>query len=105
MKKVFTRALLFFLLSIPFLSQAQTYENSWIDFSKKYYKLKVWQTGLYRLTRSDLANNGVINSFPFNDPRRIQIYYKGAEQYIYIYDANGNNLWDAVDYIEFFGQK
>ena len=87
------------------MAKAQTYENSWINTTQKYFKVKVWQTGLYRITADELNTYGISNSFPFNDPRRIQIFYTGQEQYIYVYDANGNNKWDSGDYIEFFGQR
>lgn len=102
------RSLILFLCvlnCISNVSRAQTYENSWIDFSQKYFKIKVWQTGLYRITATQLAASGISNSFPFNDSRRIQLFYKGVEQYVYIYDANGNNLWDSGDYLQFFGQR
>ncbi len=105
MKKIFTLVFLYSLFLTPHSLRAQTYENSWINFNQKYFKVKVWQTGLYRITAAQLSANGISGSFPFNDTRRVQLFYNGQEQYIYVYDANGNNLWDPGDYIEFFGQR
>jgi hypothetical protein len=87
-----------------FTTNAQgPYGNEWINFSQKYYKIKVNQTGLYRITQAQLG--GIISSPPFNQLSNIQIFYNGQQQYIYVYDAKGNNQWDAADYIEFFGQR
>src|SRR4051812_42653206 len=104
MRRIFTLLLLFCLLHFSH-AFSQTFENSWINFGQRYFKVKVWQTGLYRISASSLQNNGISTSFPFNDPRRIQLFYKGQEQYIHIHDENNNNIWDGPDYIEFFGQK
>src|SRR4051812_22548607 len=104
MRRTFTLLFLFCLLHFSSVF-GQTYENSWINFGQRYFKIKVWQTGVYRISSYSLQNNGVSTSFPFNDPRRMQLIYKGVEQSIYIHDENNNNIWDATDYIEFFAQK
>ncbi len=92
---------LFFLLSQPFLTLAQT-PNSWIDFSQTYYKIPVSKEGIYKLMYSDLEAAG----FPVGsvDPRRMQIFHRGIEQAIYVQgqaDATLNN----GDYLEFYGQR
>jgi hypothetical protein len=56
------RILLILLIAIPGLSAtAQTfpYNNEWIDYSKTYYKFYVGKTGLYRISQSVLASNGI----------------------------------------------
>jgi hypothetical protein len=90
------------LLSTTFV-RAQTYENSWINTGQEYYKVKVWQDGMYRLTAQNLAWGGVAYSSWLIS--NIQLWAKGQEQYIYIYDENNNNHLDIPnDYIEFYGE-
>ena len=105
MKKIVTLISIYSLFLIPYSFAQGPYGNEWIIPSQKYYKVKVSQTGLYRITTAQLAAAGVLSSPAFSDPRKIQIFFNGQEQYIYVYDSAGNNLWDAPDYIEFFGQR
>ena len=47
------------LLTLSFTSEAQVYNNEWIDYSKTYYKFKVGQNGLYRIPQSILSAAGL----------------------------------------------
>jgi hypothetical protein len=90
------------LLSALFVS-AQTYENSWIVQGQDYYKVKVWQDGIHRLTAANLAGAGVPSTnWPVNN---IQLWCKGQEQYLYVYDEDNSGYLNAPnDYIEFYGE-
>ena len=97
----------FYILLIIFFStvgiKSQASENSWINYSQSYYKIKVWQEGIYRIPVNTLLFAGIpVTSM---DQRTIQIFHNGQEQYIYVYDQNGNFQLDGNDYIEFFGQR
>ena len=84
------------------LVTAQTYENSWINNAQDYYKVKVPQDGVYRLTAQNLAWAGVAAT-TWN-VSGIQIWNNGQEQYLYIYDENNNGFLNPPnDYIEFYG--
>src|SRR5438132_1110484 len=102
MKKNLLLLLFVFQLSVINcqLSIAQTYENSWINYSQEYYKIKVWQDGIYRLTAKFLSNPP--NSVPvstWNNINNIQLFHNGTQQYIYVYDSDGNGRIDnANDY-------
>ena len=86
------------LAPFPMLAQ---YANGWISFSQPYFKIQVAQDGVYRLRYTDLQAAG----FPVNsDPRFIQLFHRGKEQSIYI-KGQGDAVFDASDYIEFYGQK
>lgn len=74
----------------------QNLGNEWIDFSKTYYKVKVWRDGIHRINKSNLDNSGV----DLSNLNSIQLFKNGVEQAIYI-KTNGNE----VEYIEFFGEK
>ena len=101
MKKYLT----FFLLLILFLLKgvfSQPYGNEWIDYSQKYYKIKVAEDGIYRISFSALASSGIdVSKF---DPRQFQIFHKGIEQYIYVHGEN-DGVFNASDYIEFYGMR
>src|SRR4051812_7991067 len=99
MKKLYT-LLLFSIFSFAALSQ--TYENSWINYSQEYYKIKVWQDGIHRIY------NTIAGTIPFSNWKaaNIQLYHNGVEQFIYVYDKNQNGIIDgSEDYIEYYGEK
>lgn len=93
-------ALLFILFHIIIKSQSN-YSNSWINFQQIYFKIPIAEEGIYRITYNDLLNAG----FPVNtiDPRQIQIFRLGQEQYIYIYGEQ-DGIFHLSDYIEFYGR-
>jgi hypothetical protein len=94
MKKI----LLGLLLTWGFLAEAQVYNNEWIDYSKTYYKFKVGQTGLHRISDTLLANMGLGNTPAEN----FQLWRNGVQVPIYTSQATG--IFSATDYIEFFGR-
>lgn len=92
---------LFFLVGTmaPAFSQ---YGNEWIRYNQFYYKIPVAQTGLYRITYTDLQSAG----FPVGsvDPRRLQVFHRGVEQAIYV-EGESDAVFNVTDYIEFYGVK
>lgn len=76
------------------------YFNEWIQSDKYYVKLKVAENGLYRVTRSDLANHGA-NDLDAVVSGNMQLYYRGEEVPLYIHDS----LSGAFDYLEFYGYR
>lgn len=79
---------------------AQQYGNEWINYSQKHYRISIPKTGLYRIDSVTLANSG-IGTF---NPKNIQLFIKGEEQYIYI-KGEADNVLNASDYIEFYADK
>ncbi len=101
MKRLYT--LLLIMLSTWSITNAQPYENSWINYSQTYYKIKVWQEGIYRLKTNELLFSGIpVSSI---DNRNIQLFRNGVEQYVYVYDQNGDHTLNGNDYIEFYGER
>ena len=93
--------LCFFFLSFIEL-QAQSYGNEWINYSQKYYKIKIAQNGIYKINYTILANAGIpVNTI---DPRKIQIFNKGIEQKIYI-EGEKDGIFNTTDFIELYAQK
>ncbi|MDH5476683.1 MAG: transporter, partial [Cyclobacteriaceae bacterium] len=86
---------------MSFTSSAQ-YNNSWIDYTQRYYKIPVSQSGVYRIDYNHLQSIG----FPTStvDPRWISIYHRGIEQAIIVTGQQDANF-DLGDYIEFYGTK
>ena len=96
------RILLILLIAIPGLSAtAQTfpYNNEWIDYSKTYYKFYVRNTGVYRISQTVLASNG-IGSIP---AEQFQLWRNGREVPIYTSDPIGP--LSGSDFIEFWGEE
>lgn len=98
-----SRLLLFFIL-LPGFSYSQ-FGNEWINYGQVYYKIPVGKNGLYKLTKSDLAQAGL----PVDqvDPRRIQIFHRGIEQAIVFQHQQtpANGVFDDAEFLEFYGKK
>jgi hypothetical protein len=106
----------FYLLSVLMLVSlcsvnAQVYNNEWISFvsgqtysNQQYFRINIWKKGIFKVTYNDLQNYGVpVNSW--FSPDRYQIFHDGKEQFINVVDADQNSIFNAGDYIEFFGDK
>src|SRR5579872_5737 len=93
MKKIFTILLLLVTLGLT----AQNYNNEWIDYSKTYYKFKVGANGLYRISQSVLAANGMGSVSVQN----FQLFRNGQE--VPIYTSVSSGTLGSSDYIEFWG--
>ncbi|MDB5202395.1 MAG: hypothetical protein JWQ27_1804 [Ferruginibacter sp.] len=94
MKKILIPVLLFLASS----ASAQL-NNSWIDYSKTYYKFRLAQDSLCRLTQPALvaAGLGSVNADHF------QLWRNG--QQIRLYTSVSNAALGAADYIEFWGER
>jgi hypothetical protein len=83
-------------------TKAQFYGNEWINYSQKYYKVKIATDGIYRMDSLTLVSAGIpVASI---DARNFQIFNKGREQAIYIKGENDGVL-NAADFIEFYATK
>ncbi len=101
MKSIYLTIVLF-ILCISSLCAQLRFGNEWINFSQDYYKVRITQEGIYRISYASLVGAG-INAAAIN-PKKIQLYNLGTEQYIFISGENDNTL-DSGDYIEFYGKK
>lgn len=98
------RYLLFFLMLIAGCSsvtRAQTYGNEWINYNQNYYRIKIVEEGIYRISYQVLAQADIpLGTF---DPRSFQIFRNGVEQPIYVNNETAG-LFLPGDYIEFYGR-
>ncbi len=79
-------------------ADAQHFTNDWIDFGQDYYRLAIPQTGVYRVSRSQLEAAGVpVGSF---NPQNIQLFQNGKP----IACRVGSERQGLLDYIEFFAE-
>ncbi|GAB4338472.1 MAG: hypothetical protein OHK0038_17210 [Flammeovirgaceae bacterium] len=94
--------LLFIGFSLVYSLHAQPFNNEWIDPSLKYYKIKVNEEGIYRVTQEDLKAVG----FPVDliNPKNLKLYFRGIEQSIHV-EGEEDGFFDKGDYIEFYGRK
>lgn len=95
---------LFFIISfsfLPLINIAQQYGNEWINYNQTYFKIPITQEGIYRISRQTLENSGFdINGI---DTRNIQLFYRGQEQYIYLFGETNGTL-ASNGYIEFYAK-
>jgi hypothetical protein len=80
-------------------AQQVTYGNEWINYSQKYYKIKVPATGIYKLDQAYLQAAGITGV----DPRNFQLFRRGEEVSIHI-SGEADGSFDAGDFIEFYGE-
>lgn len=93
---------LYVLLCIACAARAQLYGNEWINYSQKYYRIPLPKNGAYRIDSATLANAGIpLGSI---SPQNLQLFIKGAEQYIYI-QGESDGVFNGSDYLEFYAEK
>ena len=100
MRKFYTVCLAILFSSIGL--KAQTYGNEWIDFSQKYYAIKIYQDGVYRIDSATLSNAGI--NLVGLDPRNFQLFGREREQAIFV-NGESDGVFNGTDYIEFLGFK
>ncbi|WP_089319080.1 putative type IX secretion system sortase PorU2 [Pontibacter ummariensis] len=101
MKKAFIVLVLLIAGLMAGSAQAQeVYGNEWIDYSKTYYKIKVVNTGLHRLSYGFLDSLGLRGV----NPKHLQLFRRGKEVSIYVAGENDGKL-DPQDYVEFYGER
>ncbi|RAU81635.1 putative type IX secretion system sortase PorU2 [Pontibacter arcticus] len=101
-KKQICFALFFILFGLlSGAAQAQTnFGNEWIRFDQPYYKIKVINTGLHRLSYGYLDSLGLASV----NPKHLQLFRRGQEVAIYVAGQADDRL-DQQDYVEFFGER
>ena len=81
---------------------AQPFGNEWINYNQTYYRIPVWNNGVYRITSASLIES--IPQLAGVDPRNVQLFARGQEQAIHI-EGEADGTWDSNDFLEFYGQK
>jgi len=107
MKNKIYNQLLFLFCSVFVLGKAYSqnlrFGNEWIDFSKRYFKIRVTSEGMYRVNYSDFTNAGISAAeIGQIKPNNFQIFYQGVEQPIYV---SATTSIGVNDYIEFYGNR
>ena len=100
-------ALLFFLLLLLYSNRPVNAQSAdpdptrWINYRQTYYKIPVVETGLYRVSATDLQRAGV----PVEQlkPVSLQLFHRGVEQPIFV-AGEADGRFDADDYLEFQGR-
>ncbi len=95
--------IIFFLFGNFFALEAQQrFGNEWITYGQEYYKIRISQNGIYRVSYATLSNAGV--SVGALNPKNFQLFNLGVEQFIYV-SGEADNSFDSGDYIEFYAKK
>ncbi|MEO5997864.1 MAG: C25 family cysteine peptidase [Chitinophagaceae bacterium] len=77
---------------------AQQYNNEWIDFSKVYYKFKIADSGLYRISQATINSAG-LGTVP---AEQFKLFRNGVE--IVLYTSIPTGALPANGYIQFWGE-
>ena len=92
--------LFYFFIIIQIKTNAQSVGNEWINYGQSYFKIKITQKGIYRISYEELK----YSKFPINiNPQKIQLFRSGKEQAIFIKGEEDKQLNDG-DYIEFYAE-
>ncbi|WP_242920476.1 C25 family cysteine peptidase [Pontibacter liquoris] len=76
------------------------YGNEWINYAQTYYKIKVVNTGLHRLSYGYLDSLGLASV----NPTQLQLFRRGKEVAIYVAGETDGKL-DQQDFVEFYGER
>ncbi len=91
------KLLLLFFVILSFTVFSQSYNNSWIDYNKTYYKFKVGSTGLYRISQTNLNAIGLGNA----SAEQFQLWRNGSQ--VMLYTSSPTGALGSAGYIEFWG--
>ncbi len=95
------------IFSSPTNTYSQPYANSWIDYEKAYFSMKVYENGIYHISYEQindaLSEAGI--SVSTIHPAWYQVYAKGQQIPIYVSSATGQTSLQQGDYIEFYAEK
>ncbi|MEM1325257.1 MAG: C25 family cysteine peptidase [Bacteroidota bacterium] len=91
------------------ISQAQIlhdgqvlYGNEWIDYDRTYYKIRIAEDGIYKISYNDLVASGVFDDNEVPKGTDFQLFYRGEAHPFYV---STEGSFTSTDFIEFFGQK
>lgn len=99
MKKIVFAVILIFITQFTF---AQLLGNEWIRPNQTYYKIKIWEKGVYKIDSNQLAQIG-INLSGIN-PNKFQIFKNGIEQACFV-QGESDGVFNSTDYISFYATK
>ena len=74
------------------------FNNEWIDYNKSYYKFRIANNGVYRVSKAALDAAGIGTS-PGN---QFQLWRNGQQVPVF---TSSDGVFGAADYIEFIGGK
>lgn len=104
-----TRVLAFFICSLFFSGHLSSqyvdgvdtlYGNEWIDFDKEYFKIRLFEDGVYQLTRAELLEAGfAVDKIPME---QLVLMHNGKQVPIY---TSTKDIMGADDYLEFYGEQ
>ena len=80
---------------------SQTYGNEWINYSQKYFKFPITQTGLFRISPALLASAGIPATTLVSS---MKIYGRAQEVPVFVFD-DGNGTLETGDYLEFYAER
>lgn len=93
-------AWLLWLMGLGLQTHAQPFGNEWVVPEQSYLKIRLVQSGIYRLSATELQQAGL----PANiDPTTLQLFRRGIEQAIWVQGEDDHRL-DASDFVEFWGE-
>lgn len=97
------KLLLIALLLQSVFALSQPYGNEWVNASQPHFQFKIHQEGVYRISYQVLNDALAAQGFSLAsiDPRNLQVFARGQQQFIYV-EGEGDGNFDPSDFIEFY---
>lgn len=81
--------------------QDTLYGNEWVNYSQSYFKFKIVEDGLYRLSYEQLTQAGI----PIAELQASQLRLYRLGDQVPLYASKSNGPLAAGDFLEFYGHK
>ncbi|MEO8208948.1 MAG: C25 family cysteine peptidase [bacterium] len=94
--------LLITAICFSFFHNSFSQNYNWITPYKTYLKMYVADSGMYRVTKLDFTNAGIITTGL--NPRTVKVYNKGLQIPIY-FNGEDDGTFDVNDYFDFYGTR
>jgi hypothetical protein len=78
------------------------YGNEWIDYTQSYFKIKVAEDGMHRLSYNDLDNAGIFSGTIIPQGQNLQLFKNGQPISFFVSEVG---ILATNDFLTFYGEK
>jgi len=78
------------------------YGNEWIDYTQSYFKIKIAEDGMHRLSYNDLNNAGIFSGTIIPQGQNLQLFKNGQSISFFVSEVG---ILATNDFLTFYGEK